>query len=147
MRAILITAMLLLTALTATSALAQASGRIDPFEIEDKHLPVTLRDALDMSKPGPLALTVRLPFTGTAAQGVAYCTPTPIQGGADRIRILCQRVTPGGGQKTIRIVGEVYGAEGLTGIPALRAEAGHLYTEGGGQPAILFITRVIALEP
>lgn len=135
---------LMLVGLTG-GALAQ-SPAIDAFEVESKHLGVVISSAIDMAKPAYVQLRVRLPFPDSAAMGVAQCVPQAIQGEVQRIRIICQRLKPDGDYKTIRIVGEVYGPEGLAGIPALKAESGHLYTDRGGQSAILFVTRVIALE-
>lgn len=127
--------------------LAAQAPDINAFEVENKHLGVVVEAPINLAQPAPVLLRVRLPYTGPAAIGIAQCAPQAIQGQAQRIRILCQRLQPQGGYRTIRIVGEVYGPEGLAGIPALKAESGHLYTDRGGQSAILFVTRVIALEP
>lgn len=131
----------------ASGAAAQQTPGLDAFEVENKHLGVTIDKAVDLAKPAYVLLRVRLPFPGAAATGIAQCVPQAIQGQVQRIRILCQRLKPGGDHGTIRIVGEVYGPEGLAGIPALKSDSGHLYTDRGGQSAILFVTRVIALEP
>lgn len=122
-------------------------ARINAFEVENKHLGVLVEAPINLAQPAPVLLRVRLPYSGQAANGVAQCVPQALQGEVQRIRILCQRLQPHGSNRTIRIVGEVYGPEGLAGLPALKAESGHLYTDRGGQSAILFVTRVIALEP